>query len=262
MLHCRLVVVWHFTNIGQEGMTCHCLIVWISCSATYSFHREHECHICYRTPWKIVSFSSHLYWDQYENVISCYAMELIRQLAFLLEIIMRFMWRWDSSVHNFIAISQELLAIFCLYKFWRSVSRHEPLFSQVTIGTVTTRMSVATALSVAHLFLSKWLHQTENTVLYDCDVRAWLLCRQVQHRDTYLFSNCWGTTLMRMHSRWLATVLQHFVITHFILTIIEINMILFRVWITEQNFAQNIWWKWDNLEQPAIRWKDDTEVDL
>ena len=160
-------------------MTCHCVVVWIICSPTYSFDREHECHICCRIPWKIVSFSSHLFWDQYENVISFYAMELIREMTFLLQIIIIFIWKWDSSVHSFIAHSQELiLAIVCWYKFvkecicaWATVLL--PLFSQINIGTVTTSTSVAATFSVAHLFLST-LHKTENIVQYDCDVSAWL----------------------------------------------------------------------------------------
>ena len=101
-------------------------------------------------------------------------------MTFLLQIIMRFIWKWDSSVHNFIAHSQELLlAIFCWYKFvkecisaWATALLQ--LFSQISIGTVTTSTSVAAAFSVAHLFPSTWLHQTENIVQYDCDVSSWL----------------------------------------------------------------------------------------
>jgi hypothetical protein len=48
-----------------------------------------------------------------------------------------------------------------------------------------------------------------------------------------------GASLVGMHSRWLAAVIRHFDATHFILTVIEINMILFCVRITAQNFGQN-----------------------
>jgi hypothetical protein len=94
-------------------------------------------------------------------------------------------------------------------------------------------------------------------VQYDCDASAWLcsvikfnimtqICLILLHSVTV------RRTTLTTHSRWLATVLQFFISTQFILTIIEINMILFCIWITEQNCGQNIWWKGGNLEQPDI----------
>jgi hypothetical protein len=116
--------------------------------------------------------------------------------------------------------------------------------------------------SVAHLFLWTWLHQTEYIVQYDCDVRAWLCSVIKFNMMTKICLILLHSVTVREHSIWLAAVLQHFDTTQFILTIIEINMILFHIWITEQNFGQNIWWKGDNLEHLGIGWEDDIEIDL
>jgi hypothetical protein len=120
---------------------------------------------------------------------------------------------------------------------WRSISLHEPFFVFTNQYWYCNHKYVSRCClqSVAHLFLSTWLHQTENIVQYDCDVSAWL-CSVIKFNimTQFFFNpdaqyNCWGTTLMRMHSRWLATVLWHCNTTQFILTIIEINMILVRI---------------------------------
>jgi hypothetical protein len=49
------------------------------------------------------------------------------------------------------------------------------------------------------------------------------------------------------------SVLWQFDIACFILTIIEMNMILFCVWITAQSIGQNVCGKGDNYEYPGIK---------
>jgi hypothetical protein len=65
--------------------------------------------------------------------------------------------------------------------------------------------------------------------------------------------NCMGASLMEMPIRWLATILWHYDTSHIILSMIKMNVILFCVWITAQNFVQNVWGKGDNFRIPMHR---------
>jgi hypothetical protein len=129
------------------------------------------------------------------------------------------------------------------------------LFSHISIGTVAKSMSVA-AFSVARfpviMTTPNWMY---GAIWLWCEVND--CSHQVQHHDTSLFNpvshyNTTGASLMGVHSSWLAAVLWQFDTTHFILTVIEMNMILFQVWRIAQIFCQNVWEKGDKLKYPGI----------